>query len=137
MVVSVHPPICLSVIATLLKTIIECSSQGAFKMVGRQVAPSRSITLLILLRVQVISSLFLLFVHITIYPSSVCLTIWVCERYVVHYVNSTRLCCAPPTGFVHHRPALCTICPEKYTLAKKVETYKDRLVGCTLWWCTA
>ncbi len=41
--------------ATLLKNIIECSSQGAFKMVGfskwllfRQVAPSRSITLLIL-----------------------------------------------------------------------------------------
>ena len=39
--------------ATLLKNIIECSSQGAFKMVGhskwllfRQVAPSRSITLL-------------------------------------------------------------------------------------------
>ncbi len=41
--------------ATLLKNIIECSSQGAFKMVGRskwllfrQVAPLQSITLLIL-----------------------------------------------------------------------------------------
>ena len=24
------------------------------------------------------------------------------ESYVVHYINGTRLCCAPPTCMVHH-----------------------------------
>ncbi len=46
--------------ATLLENIIECASQGAFKIVGHskwllfgQVAPSRSITLLILIHVLI------------------------------------------------------------------------------------
>ena len=39
----------------------------------------------------------------------VCVGVWVCETYVVHYLNGTGLCCAPPTCVVHHWPVLCTM----------------------------
>ncbi len=55
--------VCETQVSYTLKNIIECSSQGAFKMVGRsewlfrQVAPSRSITLLIFLSGEVCTNL--------------------------------------------------------------------------------
>ncbi len=62
--------------ATLLKDIRECSSQGAFKMVGRsklllfrQVAPSRSITLLILYCFYTASCVIYVSCH-RLYPDS-------------------------------------------------------------------
>ena len=36
------------------------------------------------------------------------LCVWVCESYIVHYLNGTGLRCAPPTCVVHCR-ALCTM----------------------------
>ena len=44
-------------------------------------------------------------------------SVWVCESYVVHYLNATGPCCAPPTCIVHHRPALGTYVREKCTQA--------------------
>ena len=44
---------------------------------------------------------------------------WVCEIYLVHYLNSKGLCCAPLTCVVHHRLVFCTmvhkgdLCPQK------------------------
>ena len=37
------------------------------------------------------------------------LSVWVCETYIVHYLVSTGLPCAPLTCVVHHQPALCTM----------------------------
>ena len=66
LVASVCRPSAVRPSSVCLKNIIECSSKGAFKMVGRskwllfrQVAPSRSITLLIvqMLSVNLLSAL--------------------------------------------------------------------------------
>ena len=40
---------------------------------------------------------------------SVRLSYWVCENYVVHYLNGAGLRWSPPTCTVHHWPALCTM----------------------------
>ena len=39
----------------------------------------------------------------------VCLSVWICESYVVHHLNGTGLCYAPLTCIVHDRPAMCTM----------------------------
>ncbi len=55
-----------------------------------------------------------------------CLSVWVCESYVVHHLVGTGLYCAPPTCVVHHRAALCTmvhkgdLCSWEETLYREV-----------------
>ena len=34
--------------------------------------------------------------------ASVPVCVWVCGSYIVHHLNGTELCCAPPTCTVHH-----------------------------------
>ena len=39
---------------------------------------------------------------------AVCVSVWVCESYVVHHLVGRGLHCAPPGCVVHHRAALGT-----------------------------
>ena len=40
---------------------------------------------------------------------SVCLSVQVCESYIVHHLVGTKPRCAPSTCIVHHRATLCTM----------------------------
>ena len=39
----------------------------------------------------------------------VCISVWVCETYVVHHLVSAGLSCASSNCVVHHQPVLCTM----------------------------
>ena len=63
---------------------------------------------------------------------SVCVSLWVCESYVVHHLMGTGLHCTPLACVVHHWAALCTAELCGAHSQKKVKVHKGDL----MWYIT-